>query len=224
MDFIYNNFIANGAWLPYLQGIGATLSITLAALIIGTLLGAGLCAMARSRLAWLRGISKVYTVVVRGTPVVLLLMLFYYVILAPLRTDALIVAFIAFGLNVSAHIGELMRSALSGVDAGQVEAARSLGFTKPGAFLLVSFPQAARIARPVYENVIVNLLQWTSVVGYISLADLTRVVNNMGARTGQPFIALAACILFYLAIAGLVHLVFRALENRDNAARKSLPQ
>jgi polar amino acid transport system permease protein/polar amino acid transport system substrate-binding protein len=101
------------------------------------------------------------------------------------------------------------------VDSGQVEAAWSLGYSRPGAFWLVTFPQAVKFARPVYQNAIVNILQWTSVVGYISLADLTRVVNNMGSRTGQPFIALAAGILFYLAIAGLVTVVFRVTEKRS---------
>ncbi|MDR0990854.1 MAG: amino acid ABC transporter permease/ATP-binding protein [Propionibacteriaceae bacterium] len=223
MDTLYNNFIAHGAWLTLLKGMGTTVAVTVAALIIGTLLGAVLCALARSRFTVLRGIAKTYIVLVRGTPVLLLLMLFYYVILAPLRTDALYVAFIAFGLNASAHIGELMRTALQGVSSGQVEAARSLGFSRWGAFRLVSFPQAARIARPVYENAIVNLLQWTSVVGYIALSDLTRVVNNMSSRTGQPFLALAAGIAFYLLLAGLVHVIFQFFDRPQTRRQNIAP-
>jgi polar amino acid transport system permease protein/polar amino acid transport system substrate-binding protein len=214
MEFFYNNFIGGGAYKPFLSGIGVTLAVTIAALILGTLLGAGLCAMARCCYKPLQFIARWFTILVRGTPVLLLLMLFYYVILAPIRTDALYTAFIAFGLNAAAHIGEIMRSAVSSVDPGQVEAAWSLGYSRAGAFWLVTFPQAVVFARPVYQNAIVNILQWTSVVGYISLADLTRVVNNMGSRTGQPFIALAAGILFYLAIAGLVTILFRITENR----------
>ena len=210
MDFFYTNFIAGGAWKPFASGLWVTALITAAGLGIGTVLGAVLCAMARSRYAVLRALSRGYTLLIRGTPVLLLLMLFYYVILAPYKTDALHTAFIAFGLNAAAHIGEIMRAGLSGVDPVEVEAARSLGFTRAKTFFLIQLPQAAHIAKPVYQNAVVNLLQWTSVVGYISIADLTRVVNNMGARTGQPFIALAVGIGLYLllgvAISGLFKL------------------
>jgi polar amino acid transport system permease protein/polar amino acid transport system substrate-binding protein len=208
MEFIYQNFIAEGAWKPFATGLRETLLITLAALVIGTALGAVLCAMARSKNRVLRGISRWYTLLVRGTPVLLLLMLFYYVILAPLGTNALITAFIAFGLNCAAHIGQIMQSGLSGVDENEVEAALSLGFSKAGAFFTVQLPQAVYIAKPVYQNAVVNLLQWTTVVGYISITDLTRVVNNMGSRTGQPFIALAVGIIAYLLLAWVIHVVF----------------
>jgi polar amino acid transport system permease protein/polar amino acid transport system substrate-binding protein len=214
MDFIYQNFIADGAWKPFAAGLRETLLITLASLAIGTALGAGLCAMARSKNRILRGISKWYTLLVRGTPVLLLLMLFYYVILAPLGTDALITAFIAFGLNCGAHIGQIMQAGLSGVDENEVEAALSLGFSKIGAFFTVQLPQAAAIAKPVYQNAVVNLLQWTTVVGYISISDLTRVVNNMGSRTGQPFIALAVGILAYLLLAWVIHVVFNIKKKK----------
>ncbi|MDL2205541.1 amino acid ABC transporter permease [Eubacteriales bacterium OttesenSCG-928-N13] len=209
MDFIYQNFMANGAWRAYANGLGVTLLITAAALFLGTALGAVLCAMARSRFAVLRGASRGYTLFVRGTPVLLLLMLFYYVILAPLKTSALVTAFIAFGLNCAAHIGEIMRAGLAGVDIVEVEAARSLGFTKTATFFLVQLPQAARIAKPVYQNAVVNLLQWTSVVGYVSIADLTRVVNNMGSRTGQPFVALATGIGLYLLLGVIIDGLFK---------------
>jgi polar amino acid transport system permease protein/polar amino acid transport system substrate-binding protein len=208
MEFIYQNFIADGAWKPFVTGLRETLLITLASLVIGTALGAVLCAMARSKNRILRGISRWYTLLVRGTPVLLLLMLFYYVILAPIGTDALITAFIAFGLNCGAHIGQIMQSGLSGVDEDEVEAALSLGFSKVGAFFTVQLPQAVYIAKPVYQNAVVNLLQWTTVVGYISITDLTRVVNNMGSRTGQPFIALAVGIIAYLLLAWVIHVVF----------------
>jgi polar amino acid transport system permease protein/polar amino acid transport system substrate-binding protein len=209
MAFYYQNFIADGAWKPFVSGLWVTVLITFSALALGTLLGMALCAMARSRFVPLQKVSRGYTLIIRGTPVLLLLMLFYYVILAPLKTDALTTAFIAFGLNCGAHVGEIMQSGLSGVSHTEVEAARSLGFSKAGTFFMVQLPQAARIAKPVYQNAVINLLQWTSVVGYISISDLTRVVNNMGARTGRPFVALAAGIVIYLLLAWLVHLLFK---------------
>lgn len=159
MDFIYQNFIADGAWKPFANGLWVTVLITVAGLLLGTVLGAVLCAMARSRYRLLRGLSRGYTLLIRGTPVLLLLMLFYFVILAPLKTEALYTAFIAFGLNCSAHVGEIMRSGLAGVDQVEIEAARALGFTKFSTFFLVQLPQATRIAKPVYQNTVVTLLQ-----------------------------------------------------------------
>ncbi|MDR0963931.1 MAG: amino acid ABC transporter permease [Clostridium sp.] len=219
MVYIYQNFVADGAWKPFMTGLSVTVLVTVASLLIGTALGAVLCAMARSKYPPLRVISKWYTILVRGTPVLLLLMLFYYVILAPFRTDAMITAFIAFGLNCGAHIGQIMQSGLSGVDENEIEAALSLGFGKLGAFFVVQLPQAVRIAKPVYQNAVVNLLQWTTVVGYISITDLTRVVNNMGSRTGQPFIALAVGILVYLVLAWVAHLLFAI--NTQKVARNT---
>jgi polar amino acid transport system permease protein/polar amino acid transport system substrate-binding protein len=209
MEFLLDNFVRDGAYKPLLDGLKVTVSVTFAAFVIGILLGALLCAMARSKVKILKAFSRGYIILIRGTPVLLLLMLFYYVILAPIKTDALLTSFVAFGLNTAAHIGEIMISSLSSVDPVQVEAARGQGFTKAGAFFFVQFPQAMRYGIGVLENTLINLLQWTTVVGYISLSDLTRVVNNMGSRTGKPFAALAIGIIIYLLISVCFHGLFR---------------
>jgi polar amino acid transport system permease protein/polar amino acid transport system substrate-binding protein len=212
MEFLYENFFKNGAYQPLLDGLKVTLAVTLAAFIIGILLGAVLCAMARSGNKVLKAVSRSFIILIRGTPVLLLLMLFYYVILAPIKTDALITSFIAFGLNTAAHIGEIMISSLESVDKVQIEAARSQGFTMVGAFFTVQFPQAMRYGIGVLENTLINLLQWTTVVGYISLSDVTRIVNNMGSRTGKPFAALAIGIIIYLLISVCFHGLFRLFQ------------
>jgi polar amino acid transport system permease protein/polar amino acid transport system substrate-binding protein len=155
-----------------------------------------------------------YIIVVGGTPTLLFLMLFYYVILAPYRVDALYTAFIAFGLKVGANIGEIMKSALSSVDGGQIQAARTLGFTGIGAFFNVTLPQAVTFGRNVYQNTVIDLLQATSIAGYITLSELTRVVNNMQARTGQPFISMTIGILLYLFFAALINVIFRLTKSR----------
>lgn len=213
------NIFLDGSWRVILSGLRTTVLISIVGLLIGTILGAVLCAMSKSRFKVLRMIEHAYTLVVRGTPVLMLLMLFYYVILAPLRTDALYTAFLAFGLNAGAHIGEIMKSALSAVDPAQIQAARTLGFNKTGAFFAVTLPQAAAVARPVYQNAIINLIQWTSVVGYISIADLTRVVNNLGSRTARPFMAMAVGIALYLLMATVVHVIFRLIDRRKRGSR-----
>jgi polar amino acid transport system permease protein/polar amino acid transport system substrate-binding protein len=212
LDFLYENFIEDGAYKPLIDGLKVTVSVTLAAFLIGILLGAVLCAMARSGNKVLKAFSRGYIIFVRGTPVLLLLMLFYYVLLAPIKTDALLTSFVAFGLNTAAHIGEIMISSLESVDTVQVEAARSQGFTPFGAFRQVQFPQAMRYGIGVLENTLINLLQWTTVVGYISLSDVTRVVNNMGSRTGSPFAALAIGIIIYLLISVCFHGLFRLFQ------------
>ena len=135
-------------------------------------------------------------------------MILYYVVFANSRIDAVIIAIIAFTLNSGAHIAEVMRSALEAVDKKQMEAARMLGFSKSKAFFAITLPQAGKIAKPVYQSAIVNIIQWTSVVGYVTITDLTRTVNNIGARTGDPFFALFFGVLIYLGLAYSIYALF----------------
>lgn len=203
-----NNLILNNGWLVVLKGLWVTLLITSSGLFFGTVIGAILCSSRLSSIGLLRVTAKTVIAFLRGSPVLLLLMVFYYVVFANSRIDAVYIAVIAFALNSGAHIAEIMRSALSAVDKKQLEAARMLGFSKIRAFMAITLPQAGRIARPVYQNATINLLQWTSVVGYVTITDLTRTVNNIGARTGDPFFALFFGILIYLGISYLVNLMF----------------
>jgi polar amino acid transport system permease protein/polar amino acid transport system substrate-binding protein len=214
INLLYENLIADGAYRYFLYGLGITLLITAAGLCIGTMAGAILCAMSRARFRLLRLFARVYFLLMSGTPVLLLLTLFYYVVLAPFGTDALVTAVIVFGLRSGALIGEIMRSALASVDRGQIQAARTLGFSAAGAFFHVTFPQALRFAKPLYRHSAISILQDTSVVGYIAVSDLTRIVNNMGSRTGNPFLAMAAGIALYLLLSWVVSLCFNTKERR----------
>ena len=207
-QFLYENLISDGAWRFFLSGMGVTLLIVLQGLIIGTFCGIILCVMARSRFGFLQAISRVYTLFMSGTPVILILMLFFYVVLAPFGTDAVITAIIAFGLRSGALVGEIMKTALDGVEQGQINAARTLGFSRWGAFLHVTLPQALRIGRPLYRHNTVTLLQDTSIVGYITVNDLTRVVNSMGSRTGNPLISLVVGIVIYLLLSAVISFIF----------------
>ena len=129
------------------------------------------------------------------------------------------VATITFALNVSAHVAELLRSALEASDRGQTEAARTLGFSALSTFRLVTLPQMLRIAKPVYQSTIVNLIQWTSVVGYVTITDLTRVINNTASRTMQPLLTIIIGMLIYLGLSYLVFGIF-ALTDWIRAKRK----
>ncbi len=134
----YNNLVAGDAYRTILSGLWTTLVITILSLLFGTLFGALLCALRLARFAALRVVARWVIAVLRGSPVLLLLMILYYVVFADSRIDAVIVAVMAFALNSGAHIAEIMRSALTAVDRKQLEAARMLGFSAGKAFWVIT--------------------------------------------------------------------------------------
>ncbi len=194
--------------MTILKGLNATIYISFFSMLFGTLLGAFVCLLRMSHLKILNIPAKIYIIVLRGSPVLMLLMLMYYGIFARSPLEANTIAVITFSLNVAAHVAELLRASVSATDKGQVEAARTLGFSAWQAFRLVTLPQVIRIAKPVYQSTVVNLIQWTSVVGYVSITDLTRVINNIASRTMQPMITIIIGMLIYLALAYVVHGIF----------------
>ena len=214
MELIYSIFIKNGGWLTILHGLKVTVEISALSLLFGTVLGSLLCFLRMSKFTPLKIFAQVYIAIVRGSPVLMLLMLLFYGVLARTGMPPVAVAVITFSLHTAAHVAELLRSAMMALDRGQVEAARTLGFSKWQAFKLVTFPQILRIAKPVYQSTIINLIQWTSVVGYVTITDLTRVINNIASRTMQPMITITGGLLIYLAISWLVHGIFNLSERR----------
>ena len=208
LDSFYRNLIQGASYLTVLKGLRTTLVISGLSLVLGTLLGGLICYLRINRYQIIRSAAGVYIAVLRGSPVLLLLMLLYYVVFAGSDLDAVYVAIAAFSLNVSAHVAELLRSALGTVDRGQVEAARTLGFSRLGAFVHITLPQVFTVARPVYQSTAVNLIQWTSVVGYVTITDLTRVINNIGMRTMDPLFMIFVGIALYLLLAYLVYGIF----------------
>ena len=207
-EILYKILIQGGSYNTILKGLAATVNISVFSLVFGTLLGAVVCALRMSRFKILNIPAKIYILLLRGSPVLMLLMLMYYGIFARSSLEANTIAIITFSMNVAAHVAELLRASISATDHGQVEAARTLGFSAWQAFRLITLPQVVRIAKPVYQSTIVNLIQWTSVVGYVSITDLTRVINNIASRTMQPMITIIIGMLIYLALAYIVHGVF----------------
>ena len=214
MEVLYNIFIKDGGWLTILNGLRVTVEISALSLLFGTLLGALLCFLRLSKFTPLKIFAQVYISIVRGSPVLMLLMLLFYGVLARVGIPPVAVAVITFSLHTAAHVAELLRAALSALDRGQVEAARTLGFSKWQAFKLVTLPQVIRIAKPVYQSTVINLIQWTSVVGYVTITDLTRVINNIASRTMQPLITITGGMIIYLSISWLVHWIFKLTERR----------
>lgn len=207
-EILYKILIQGGSYMTILKGLSATVQISLFSLIFGTLLGAVICALRMSKLKIINTIAAAYIVLLRGSPVLMLLMLMYYGVFARSSLEAQTIAVITFSMNVAAHVAELLRASISATDHGQVEAARTLGFSAWQAFRLITLPQVIRIAKPVYQSTVVNLIQWTSVVGYVSITDLTRVINNIASRTMQPMITIIIGMLIYLALAYIVHGIF----------------
>ena len=213
-DLLYKIFLKDGGWLTILNGLWVTVQISALSLLFGTLFGSLLCFFRVSNFAPLKIFAQVYISIIRGSPVLMLLMLLFYGVFARTGISPVIVAVITFSMHTAAHVAELLRSALMALDKGQVEAARTLGFSKIQAFKLVTLPQLVRIAKPVYQSTIVNLIQWTSVIGYVTITDLTRVINNIASRTMQPMITITGGMIIYLAISYLVYGIFHWTDGR----------
>ena len=216
---LYKILIQGGSWRTILGGLWVTIQISLFALMIGTVLGAIVCLLRTRKNPLARGIGSVYIAILRGTPVLMLLLLLYYGVFARAGLRPVTVAVFTFALNVSAHVAELLRSALEAADRGQAEAARTLGFSAWDPFRLVTLKQVLRIAKPVYQSTIVNLIQWTSVVGYVTITDLTRVINNTVSRTMQPLLTIIIGMLIYLALSYIIFGLF-ALSDRIKAGKR----
>ena len=216
LDLLYKIFVKDGSWLTILNGLWVTVQISALSLLFGTLFGSLLCFFRVGKLPPLKIAAQVYISIIRGSPVLMLLMLLFYGVFARTGISPLLVAVITFSMHTAAHVAELLRSGLMALDKGQVEAARTLGFSKFQAFKLVTLPQLVRIAKPVYQSTVVNLIQWTSVVGYVTITDLTRVINNTASRTMQPMITIMGGMVIYLAISYLVYGIFHLTERHNH--------
>ena len=212
---LYKVLIEGRSYLTILKGVWVTVQISVLGLFFGTILGALICKMRLSKIKVFSILAQIYIVVLRGSPVLLLLMLLYYGVFAKSNISGVTVAVITFALNVAASVAELLRAAVMSTDHVQVEAALTLGFTPMQAFRLITLPQLIKVAKPVYQSTVVNLIQWTSVVGYVAITDLTRVINNIASRTMQPFVTITIGLLIYLGLAYIVHGIF-ALTDRKN--------
>ena len=220
IDTLYTIFVKDGAWLTILKGLLATVQISVLSLLFGTLLGAAICYLRVNDFKPTKIFAQVYISVIRGSPVLMLLMLMFYGVFAKTGLTPIAVAVITFSMHTAAYVAELLRSSLMAVDKGQVEAARTLGFSKVQAFRLVALPQIIKIAKPVYQSTIINLIQWTSVVGYVSITDLTRVINNTAARTMQPMITIIGGIIIYLILSYIVHGIFAWFDRIEGRKRE----
>ena len=211
-----NNLIKENRWTMLLSGLEISIVITVFAFILATLLGFGVCGLRMSGNPVLNFIGNLYVTVFRGTPLVVLLMIVYYIIFGKISISGTIVAIIAFGVNGAAFIGEIIRTSILTIDKGQVEAARSMGFSKAGAFFTVTFPQAVRTGFPVYMSEFISMFKMTSVVGYIAILDLTKAGDIIRSRTYDAFFPLIVVALVYLIVSSLLVWLFNLINRKTN--------
>ncbi len=213
---IRRTLVDQDRWKSVLAGLGTTFLITIAGFAVANVLGALLCAMALSGKKALKVVSRVYAGLMQGIPVVVVLMLLYYVVLAGAKLSNVLVASIGFGLVFAAYLAQLFEGGILGVDAGQWEAALASGLTKRQAFLGIVLPQAARTSLTGYFTNLISLMKGTAVVGYIAVADLTKAGDVIRSATYEAFVPILTVAALYLLMTGLLigcmELVRRALQ------------
>lgn len=211
------NFITEDRWLSLLGGLVVTLKITFFAVILGFVLGFGVAVVRNiydntKRLKFLNFICNIYLTVIRGTPVVVQLLIIYFVIFSSIRVDKSIAAILAFGINSGAYQAEIFRSGINSVPKGQMEAGRSLGFNYAQTMIFIIMPQAIKNILPTLANEFIVLMKETSVAGYIALEDLTKAGDVIRSRTYSAMMPFLAVALLYLIMVMLFSYLVKLLE------------
>ena len=215
----HSTFIEKDRWMYLLDGLKTTLLITFFAVILGMVLGF-LIAIIRSthdktgKLGFLNVLARIYLTVIRGTPVVVQLLIIYFVIFASVNVGKTFVAVLAFGLNSAAYVAEIVRSGIMSIDNGQFEASSSLGLNYPKTLLSVILPQAFKNVLPALTNECIVLLKETSVAGYIAVIDLTKGGDIIRSQTYEAFLPLIAVALIYLIMVMILSSLVTRLERR----------
>ena len=216
---IYNNFITDNRWRYLTNGLKVTLEVTFFAVLIGIVLGL-LVAVVRStyaktgKMKIANFLCGIYITVIRGTPVVVQLLIIYFVVFGSVKIDKVFVAIMAFGLNSGAYVAEIFRSGIMSIDNGQFEAGRSLGFSYGKTMLYIIMPQAFKNVLPALVNEMIVLIKETAIIGYIGEQDLTKAAMVIQSRTFEAFIPLITAAVIYLALVMLLTFFMNKLERR----------
>ena len=223
LDKLYKTFIEGERYMWLVDGLINTLIITLGALLIGVIIGTIIAITkyfceGNKKLRIFSWICDLYTTVIRGIPVTVLLLVFFYIILV--AADGVTVAIIAFGINSGAYMAELIRSGINAVDKGQMEAARSLGLSKGQAMAKIIFPQAIKNILPAIGNECIALLKETSVAGYVAIVDITRAATNIRNKTFDAVNPIILLALIYLVLVVIMTKLLAVLEKRLNRSER----
>ena len=213
------NFITDNRWLSLINGLAVTLKITFFAVILGFILGFGVAVVRNiydntKKLKFLNFLCNIYLTVIRGTPVVVQLLIIYFVIFSSVRIDKSLAAILAFGINSGAYQAEIFRSGINSVPKGQMEAGRSLGFSYPQTMINIIMPQAIKNILPTLANEFIVLMKETSVASYIALDDLTKAGDVIRSKTYSAMMPFLAVALLYLIMVMLFSYLVKLLERR----------
>lgn len=219
-DSFTRTFITENRWKLVLNGLGVTVLISLCSFVIGSLWGGVICTLLRSRRKIASVPARVYVRLLQGTPIVVLLMILYYIVFKDFDINAVIVAIIGFALNLGAYTSQIFKTAIESVDKGQIEAASAMGFNKFQVFIKIIFPQAARNALPVYKGEFISLVKSTSIVGYIAIQDLTKVSDIIRSRTYEAFFPLIATALIYFVVTYIFIVLLNVVEKKIDPKRR----
>ena len=214
-------FIREGRWKLFLEGIGTTLLITLLSILFGTLLGFLVFMLCRNGNILANGVTRFCVWLVTGTPMVVLLMILYYIIFGSVAISGIAVAVIGFTLTFGAAVYGLLKMGVGTIDRGQYEAAYALGHSNRHTFFKIILPQAIPHVLPAYQGEIVGLIKATAIVGYIAVQDLTKMGDIVRSRTYEAFFPLIAVTVIYFVLEGLLSFaVSRVRVSIDPKKRK----
>jgi polar amino acid transport system substrate-binding protein len=217
-------FVREDRWKLFVEGVITTLLITLLSLLCGTVLGFLIFLLCRNGSRTANIITRICVWLVQGTPMVVLLMILYYIVLASVDINGAYVAVIGFTLTFGAAVFGLMKMGVGAVDQGQYEAAYALGHSNRHAFFKVILPQALPHVLPAYKGEVVGLIKATAVVGYIAVQDLTKMGDIVRSRTYEAFFPLIAVTVFYFLLEGLLGFLVSRIHIRFDPKRRSREQ
>ena len=230
-DRFYLNFIKDDRWMYITEGLKVTLTVTFFSVLIGIVLGF-IIALIRATydrtgkkifrwdgfgdfiLWFFNCIAKLYLTVIRGTPVVVQLLIIYFVIFASVDVDKVVVAVIAFGINSAAYVAEIFRGGIMSIDNGQFEAGRSLGFSYFQTMRYIVIPQTIKSTLPTLLNELIALFKETSIAGYVGILDLTKAGERIRGITFEAFMPLIAVAIVYLLTVILLTKMVAIIERR----------
>lgn len=211
-------FIREDRYKMFLEGIGNTLMVALFATMIGILIGA-LIAIVKTihkqskKLKILNAIAEIYTTIIRGTPVVVQLLIMYNIVFV-WSDNAVLIGIIGFGINSGAYVAEIIRAGINAVDIGQTEAGRSLGLSQGQTMRSIVLPQAIKNVLPAIGNEFISLLKETSVIGFLGVIDLTKAAERVISRTADVYFPYITIALVYLAFVYILNYFVKKLEKR----------
>lgn len=217
-DSYYNAIVPSKRYLVYLEGLKVTLLISLFAILLGILIGVVVAVLkvtaVNFRMKWLDVICNIYLTVIRGTPLMVQLLIIYNLIFTSRNTNEILVGAVCFGINSGAYVAEIIRAGIESIDKGQMEAGRTLGLSYAQSMIYIILPQAIKNILPALGNEFIVLIKETSVAGVIAVTDLTKGAQYIGSRTWDVLPPLVIAALIYLLIVMLLTKVLKIFERR----------